>query len=194
MAVRRIELDHSRLPPSATLARSLGSTHYFTGKLCKNGHVEARRTSDNKCLECNALSSARRRADPPRNERINQRRRAAKREDPEGHRRRLEKRRRRYRSDPTIRKNIRRQQLKSFGITPERYDQILAIQNGGCSICDRRDPANKKWKYFAVDHDHQTGAVRGLLCARCNFLIGKCRENTSIISSAVRYLGRNQRR
>ncbi len=54
--------------------------------------------------------------------------------------------------------------LRNFGITLEDYQALLDKQNGRCAIC-RRLPAKNK---LAVDHDHDTGAVRGLLCPPCN--------------------------
>jgi len=66
----------------------------------------------------------------------------------------------------------RRVHLKHFyGITPEHYESMLAAQGGGCAICgSRKAPSKRQWLY--VDHDHATGAVRGILCARCNMAIG----------------------
>jgi hypothetical protein len=53
---------------------------------------------------------------------------------------------------------------RSFGITSEKYDEILESQNGVCALCGR-PPAGKR---LAVDHDHQTGELRALLCHSCN--------------------------
>lgn len=54
--------------------------------------------------------------------------------------------------------------LKRYGITPEQYDEILEEQGGVCKICK-----NLPGKYrLHVDHDHETGKVRGLLCVTCN--------------------------
>lgn len=66
---------------------------------------------------------------------------------------------------------IRRARLKRlFGITWEQYDQMLSSQGGVCALCG--DPP--KGKRLAVDHDHKTGKVRGLLCSFCNHrIIGK---------------------
>lgn len=52
---------------------------------------------------------------------------------------------------------------RTFGITSEEYDIILANQNGVCAICEI--PSTRR---LHVDHDHDSGKVRGLLCARCN--------------------------
>lgn len=49
-------------------------------------------------------------------------------------------------------------------ITDAEYDQRLAEQGGGCAICG----TPPKTRRLAVDHDHKTGAIRGLLCHRCN--------------------------
>jgi len=47
---------------------------------------------------------------------------------------------------------------------------------------------NGKIKRFAIDHDHQTGKVRGLLCGFCNALIGYAKDDISILKSAIKYL------
>src|SRR6266704_5749560 len=54
---------------------------------------------------------------------------------------------------------------EQYSITPEEYDEILSAQGGVCGVC-RRKP--KPGKRHAVDHDHLTGFVRGLLCYVCN--------------------------
>lgn len=53
---------------------------------------------------------------------------------------------------------------KVYGLSPEQYAELLSRQGGRCAICRGRP----KSKRLAVDHDHKTGAVRGLLCSRCN--------------------------
>jgi Recombination endonuclease VII len=64
-----------------------------------------------------------------------------------------------------------RQYKKRYGITLADYDQMLRTQGGRCAIC-RSDTAGKKGQHFAVDHDHATGRVRGLLCIKCNARLG----------------------
>lgn len=56
-----------------------------------------------------------------------------------------------------------------FGITIEEYDRMLSEQDGLCAIC-RKPPINRR---LAVDHDHDTGLVRGLLCPPCNRALEK---------------------
>lgn len=59
---------------------------------------------------------------------------------------------------------------RRFGITLEEYNQILENQNYCCKICERHE---SKFKIsLAVDHDHETGKIRGLLCSKCNTTLG----------------------
>jgi Recombination endonuclease VII len=53
---------------------------------------------------------------------------------------------------------------KALGVDQEDYDRMLAEQDGHCALC----PNEPKTRRLHVDHDHKTGAVRGLLCYRCN--------------------------
>jgi predicted nucleic acid-binding Zn ribbon protein len=74
---------------------------------------------------------------------------------------------------------------KSYGITVAQYDALLAHQGGGCGICGNK----RRGKRFAVDHDHKTGAVRGILCSMCNHkLLGGAHDSIERLLSAVRYL------
>jgi hypothetical protein len=82
--------------------------------------------------------------------------------------------------------------LKKFGITVERYDEMFSEQHGVCAICKQPEtdvhPATGQVQRLAVDHDHKTGVVRGLLCAKCNKGIGSFLENESYLLAAVDYL------
>ncbi len=57
--------------------------------------------------------------------------------------------------------------MRRYGITLTQYGQLLEFQGGRCAICER--PPGQL--HLSVDHDHETGAVRGLLCQRCNALL-----------------------
>lgn len=106
----------------------------------------------------------------------------------------LERRRERYRSDPTDRRRFRKNQLaKDFGITPEDFDTMLFIQGCVCAICGNSEKPNANGaKYgdsqLAVDHDHNTGIVRGLLCSNCNTGIGLLGDDADRLLAAVAYL------
>lgn len=75
--------------------------------------------------------------------------------------------------------------LKTYGITKEQYEELYAAQDGVCFICQR---ATGKTKKLAVDHDHKTGYVRGLLCSTCNKILGHLRDDDYAASRIVSYL------
>lgn len=63
----------------------------------------------------------------------------------------------------------------TYGIRLADYLQLLKNQDNCCAICKSKSSGGKK-KYFSVDHNHQTGKVRGLLCCHCNTLLGGCQR------------------
>ena len=74
-----------------------------------------------------------------------------------------------------------------YNVTADQYDRILAAQGGVCAIC--REPSDSaRSKRLFVDHDHQTGTPRGLLCHRCNAGLGYFRERPELFHAAVDYL------
>lgn len=83
------------------------------------------------------------------------------------------------------RERIRQQKLtRTFGLGPNEYERMLAEQSGLCAICSL-PPGETA---LAVDHDHETGAVRGLLCSRCNMALGGFRDSPEILTAALEYL------
>lgn len=86
---------------------------------------------------------------------------------------------------PKNRHRVRAYQLKSkYGVTVEDYRAMLVGQAGRCLICLQVPDHN-----LHVDHDHATGAVRGLLCRDCNGLLGLSRDDSALLTRAARYLG-----
>lgn len=75
--------------------------------------------------------------------------------------------------------------LRSYGITPDEYIDLRERQGDRCAICGGKCPTGRR---LGVDHDHDTKAIRGLLCTRCNTLIGLALENQSILEIAAAYL------
>lgn len=73
-----------------------------------------------------------------------------------------------------------------YGISLAEYDQLLAEQNNGCAICAKTPEQNGR--RLAVDHNHETGEVRGLLCSPCNQGIGLLQDNPAVVSKAAAYL------
>jgi hypothetical protein len=85
----------------------------------------------------------------------------------------------------------RRGHLKArFGITPETYVAMLDAQDGVCAICRRPETRIVRGcvSALAVDHNHTTGQIRGLLCFRCNSGIGALGDDPENIDRAAEYL------
>lgn len=116
------------------------------------------------CKQCVALNSREYRNDPAR-------------------RKLLAEKARVYRaSNPDYAKNYRRLQgLKKYGLTEDSFKELLEYQNGLCAIC-KMEPGTH------VDHDHETGHVRGILCANCNTGIGMLKDDSIIVENASKYL------
>jgi hypothetical protein len=74
---------------------------------------------------------------------------------------------------------------KKTGFTQEQYDTQFAAQGGVCAICHE-----KSEKQLSADHDHATNAKRGLLCQRCNTVLGFVKDNITLLQSSIDYLNR----
>lgn len=74
-----------------------------------------------------------------------------------------------------------------YGISIEDYESMLTSQNGVCAICQQSCPTGYN---LSVDHDHQTGRVRGLLCVNCNSALGKFQDDPDLLVKAASYLRR----
>jgi hypothetical protein len=81
--------------------------------------------------------------------------------------------------------NRRSHLRRTYGLTVEQYDEILAAQGGGCAICGRKPRENIS---LHVDHCHDTGTVRGILCFRCNNGIGDFANDPVLLRAAASYL------
>lgn len=93
----------------------------------------------------------------------------------------------------TLAKAARKHRLsKLFGLTPEEYDEKLANQGGKCAICGREEfgvsGIHRTPRRMAVDHNHSTGQVRGLLCHQCNSALGLFQEDPVLLDKAKEYL------
>ena len=76
---------------------------------------------------------------------------------------------------------------KKYNLTEQEYQDMLVKQNGCCAICGTDTPTGK-WKVFAVDHNHETGQVRELLCNECNRGIGLLKDNPELLMKAAQYI------
>jgi hypothetical protein len=81
---------------------------------------------------------------------------------------------------------------KVYGLTKEAYEDLLCAQGGCCAICEREpEVASPKAPYLSVDHNHETGKIRGLLCNPCNRGIGYLQDDVIITEKAAAYLKRH---
>lgn len=96
----------------------------------------------------------------------------------------------RYRNDciDCQRKLKREKQYKElYSITLSDYDRLYELQGGVCSIC-RLPQSDSRKTTLCVDHNHQTGEVRGLLCSDCNVAIGLLKDDPRLTERATDYL------
>ena len=79
----------------------------------------------------------------------------------------------------------KKQRLRKYKLTQEEYDNLLTFQNKLCAICKKEKSHKHDWH---IDHCHITGKVRGILCSRCNTLIGQSKESIATLNNAIEYL------
>ncbi len=86
--------------------------------------------------------------------------------------------------------------FRRFGITVEQYNLMHDEQNGLCAICQQPETTVHNManitQLLAIDHDHETGKVRGLLCRACNQGLGCFREDIGNLTRAIEYLRKHQ--
>ena len=99
-----------------------------------------------------------------------------------------------------IKGDVRNWNLKTrFGISLEDYQRMFEAQNGVCAICGSEETGKNRGHNIslAVDHNHKTGEIRGLLCSKCNQGIGCLRvddeSGTDILLSVISYLKNNDK-
>lgn len=144
-------------------ALSVGTKRYFTGKACPYGHIAQRFVSTRTCVAC-----------------VSERAKKWYMENRE----RCTIRKRRWYSE-----NLNKQRdtafRRQYGITLADYEKLNIAQGRVCAIC--LGP-NRNGKRLDVDHCHDTGKVRGLLCAHCNQALGGFKNGPAILRRAVAYL------
>ena len=75
---------------------------------------------------------------------------------------------------------------KKYGLTEQAYNEMWSAQSGRCKICNKHEQELGKVLY--VDHCHNTGKVRGLLCQKCNTAIGLFNDDVDIVLKAAKYI------
>lgn len=87
-------------------------------------------------------------------------------------------------------KKLREYQLQhNYGLSLDDFNRLLESQNNRCAICLKDSPGGKNWH---VDHCHQTGEVRGVLCQKCNQAIGMFYEDLEILDRAKEYIKKHE--
>lgn len=81
---------------------------------------------------------------------------------------------------------INRKLLTRYFLTEVDYLEMFKNQNGRCKICKRSQTELKR--SLAVDHCHKSGKIRGLLCMKCNTILGLAADNVEILTEAIKYL------
>jgi hypothetical protein len=121
---------------------------------------------------------------PEQQAEVNRRRREKYAQDKEYREKQKSKAREYQEKNPRIRKA---QRIKKFGITLQQFEDMYEKAKGRCEICGFEDDGNVRFFPF-VDHCHQTGRVRGLLCTKCNFALGHFDDNIEKLEAAIKYL------
>ncbi len=86
-----------------------------------------------------------------------------------------------------VRAAARRKALKrKYGITLEQWEELFTAQGQRCAICQRDHPGRTSG--WALDHNHDTGEIRGILCHRCNVALGFVEENPAVLFALEMYL------
>ena len=82
------------------------------------------------------------------------------------------------------------QRMRLYYMKLSDYEELLEQQQGVCAICGQSETSRNQWgaKQLAVDHNHQTGDVRGLLCFKCNTALGRFNDDPALLQKAIDYL------
>jgi hypothetical protein len=87
--------------------------------------------------------------------------------------------------DTNKERSKQRVRLKRYGLVREDFDSLLASQGGTCAVCKTAEPRGNGW---CIDHCHQAGDVRGILCNNCNTAIGLFSDNPDHLRAAAEYI------
>lgn len=84
---------------------------------------------------------------------------------------------------------------RKYGLKVAEYEKLVLEQKNLCAICEKRERVSHKGqiKELAVDHDHETGKVRGLLCHSCNLAIGVLLDKPELFKKAAEYLVKHKK-
>lgn len=153
----------------------------YDGKPCKNCGTTLKNVSDYGCVECNRERARKLQAE----KRADGRNKEVRRRYEQGEAGKAA--RARYNSGEAGRANNWKYQIqRRYGISGEQYETMLTEQEYSCKICGCSVEDNGK--SLAVDHCHDTGKVRDLLCHNCNVGLGNFKDNVELMMKAIEYL------
>jgi hypothetical protein len=150
-------------------AIAAGLTKYMSTTPCKRGHIGERHVSG-RCIECTYIPSEAKTAARAKY--------------------RASKNYQEYLQTDQVKLSTRRNHLlRNYGITLEQHATLLAKQDHKCAICFQLFIGTGNQSTAAnLDHCHSTGNVRGLLCGKCNKMIGLAKDDILRLQSAINYL------
>ena len=157
---------------------------FSKGKTYKDGFYGS-------CKSCVNIYSRKRRQKPE--VKVRDKRQQKKRLQVPGVREQRNRYKREYSQKPHVKLSKKNSKLKqNYGITLEQYNQMFAEQKGLCAICGKKETTKNQYglRQLSVDHNHNTGQVRSLLCSNCNLLLGCAKDNKEILIKAILYLSK----
>jgi hypothetical protein len=192
------------LPKTRKEALEIGSSYFYTGRPCKHGHVAPRYSSGGACALCQRLRVAAQYGrelndHSPRIQASIARTKAAKNGEiyyvpakpcKHGHKFRWVASNNCVGCDAIAqKKNPEKRRFarikKEYGLSQEDYENMLASQNMSCAVCGGQIGNDQSTH---IDHCHDTGVVRGLLCQKCNQAIGLLQDSPEIMLKAAEYV------
>jgi hypothetical protein len=85
-----------------------------------------------------------------------------------------------------------RRTARKYGLSYEEYIELIKASNDKCAICKCEEKRNlgkkEKMTQLSIDHDHNTGKVRGLICYGCNLILGFSNDSIELLQKAISYL------
>lgn len=107
------------------------------------------------------------------------------------YRRHLKKNRERsraYHAKPEVRERTRWSHIKrAYGVTREQWLALFESQGRRCGCCGHDQPRGRNWH---TEHDHKTGALRGVVCTTCNTMLGAAHDDPRVLAAGIKYLRR----
>lgn len=182
------------MPAPAERAQAIkeGRTKYFTGKPCKNGHIDERRTKDSNCVKCYKLYAREYYHKNKNTERERKKILQRQYRTAEDYCKRAAEYARKWRLDPANKGRVlESQRLSKYGISKEDFALLLVNCDNKCEGC-HHPFETKRPRGAVIDHDHATNKFRGLLCDYCNRTLGLLKDDVQTLRRLADYLEKSR--